>query len=271
MLEIEAYNETVTCFKTGSEFHGSVVMWAYAYILGDAMFDAGCPNARDELKEAIQDYQVKRIFISHTHEDHVGACSILQDDMTILAAPAAADELRSPAERTEFFRTVWGQPDPVSRFKEMPSTFRIGEMHFEVIPLPGHTDDMVGFFEPEKKWLFSADAVPVPSRKIIGMPDENIPAMISTLERVYELNLEILFDSHRGPVENPGEHIRTRIEFLKDFQNQVRELHSQGHGVEEIMEILELEGPWYLELTEERFGIHHMINSIIRNTPSSSI
>jgi glyoxylase-like metal-dependent hydrolase (beta-lactamase superfamily II) len=270
MLEIETYNEKVTCFKTGSEFHGNVVMWSYAYLLEDALFDAGCANARDELKKALQEYDVKRVFISHTHEDHIGACSILEDDMTIFATPAVAEELRNPLQLTEFFDTVWGQPDPVTKIETMPSSFDVGDMHFEVIPLPGHHANMVGFFEPDKKWLFSADAVPVPSRKKIGMPDENIPEMIVTLERIYKLDLEILFDSHRGPIENPGEHIKTRIDFLKDFQAQVRELHSEGRSVEEIMEVLELEGPWYLELTKDRFGIDFVINSLIHDEPSSS-
>jgi glyoxylase-like metal-dependent hydrolase (beta-lactamase superfamily II) len=271
MLEIEPYGKDVICIKTGSGQDGEVIMWSYSYMIGDALFDAGCANAREEFAEALREYHVESLYISHTHEDHVGACSTLEDDVTIYATPAATEELQNPIDLSEFFRTVWGQPDPVSKIEPMPDEFDIGDFHFDVIPLPGHKADMVGFYEPNRKWLFSADAVPVPTRKKIAMPDENIAELIVTLERIYEMDLEILFDSHRGPIENPKEHIKARIDFLKEFRSQARALHAEGKSIEEIQESLELDGPWYLELTKDRFGIHFMISSIIHDEPSSNV
>ena len=103
----------------------------------------------------------------------------------------------------------------------------------------------------------------------MGMPDENIPQTISTLEMIQNLDIEILFDSHRGPIEDPAEHIQKRIDYLREFQREVIKLHTEGKSVAEIQEALGLEGPWYLELTADRFGIDYVIESVIRDSDSN--
>jgi hypothetical protein len=100
------------------------------------------------------------------------------------------------------------------------------------------------------------------------MPDENIPQTIATLEKIEALNLNVLFDSHAGPIENPREHIQTRINHLKDLLTKVRKLHTKGRSVPEIIDDLQIEGPWYVEMTEGRFGIDHVIRSIISDEVS---
>jgi glyoxylase-like metal-dependent hydrolase (beta-lactamase superfamily II) len=129
---------------------------------------------------------------------------------------------------------------------------------------------MIGFYEKERGWLFSADAVPLPSRKQLAMPDENVTEMIATMEKIQDLNLNMLFDGHRGPVESPKEYIQKRIDYLKDIQISIKELHSQGHDIPEIQEKLGIEGPWYVDMTEGRFRIDHLIRSLLFDEVSLS-
>ncbi|MHA2377847.1 MAG: MBL fold metallo-hydrolase [Candidatus Thorarchaeota archaeon] len=270
MIEIVPYDDIVTCIKTGTEIDGSVVMWAYSYLIGDTLFDAGCPNAIEEFMEFVSSHPVKHVYVSHAHEDHSGGCSALAEKATIYATPPVSSALKDPEVLSDFFVMVWGQPEPVKVIAPMPDHFRVGDLNFEVISLPGHNKDMVGFYERERGWLFSADAVPVPSRKRLSMSDENIPQTIATLEKIQALNLNVLFDSHRGPVENPLEHIQTRIDHLKDLQMKVKELHAKGRSISEIQDDLQLEGPWYLEMTKDRFGIEFVIRSLILDDKSES-
>ena len=95
------------------------------------------------------------------------------------------------------------------------------------------------------------------------MPDENIHVMIKTLEKIAEMDIEILFDSHRGPITSPQEHVQARIDFLKDMRVKVLKLHKEGKTIPEIQEALELTGPWYLKMTQGRFGIDIFLNSLI--------
>ncbi|MFX0108035.1 MAG: MBL fold metallo-hydrolase [Candidatus Hodarchaeota archaeon] len=263
MIEIVPYNEIVTCVKTAAGDEGEPIMWTYSYRVGNSLFDAGCANAKDELMKYITAEPVEAVYITHTHEDHIGACSVLSKDSTIYATKPVAEELRSPEQLTDFFRMVWGQPDPVEEIEELGNSFDIGDLHFDIVPLPGHNKNMVGFYEPNRGWLFSSDAVPLPSRKRLGMPEENLPQMIATMERILELNLSVLFDSHRGPIENPQDHIQIRIDYLKEFQVKVKELHSHGKSLAEIQDELGIEGPWYLEYTKDRFGVEYVLKSLL--------
>jgi glyoxylase-like metal-dependent hydrolase (beta-lactamase superfamily II) len=172
-------------------------------------------------------------------------------------------ELIAPQKIGEFFDYVWGQPKPVSEVTIMSDTFSVGDLSFEVVPLPGHAADMVGFYEPEKRWFFSSDAVPLPSKKRMSMPEENIPQMVATMEKIRDMDIEILFDSHRGPIDSPREHIQIRIDYINMIKKEALILHEAGKSIDEIQESLGLDGPWYLELTKERFGIDHFLKSLL--------
>ncbi len=87
--------------------------------------------------------------------------------------------------------------------------------------------------------------------------------MVATMDKILAMDIDILFDSHRGPVESPHEYVRKRNDYLKETQQKALKLHQSGKSIEEIQQILELEGPWYLELTKGRFGIDFFIKSLL--------
>jgi glyoxylase-like metal-dependent hydrolase (beta-lactamase superfamily II) len=238
-------------------------MFVYAFLIRDALFDAGTGNALEEFEEFVSRKKINHVYISHSHEDHVGCLHIFDGKTKIYASALTEKELKDPQQIGEFFEYVWGQPKPVSNITLLPDIFHIEELTFEVVPLPGHAADMVGFYERNKKWFFSFDAVPLPSKKRIAMPEENIPLMIATMEKIRDTDIEILFDSHRGPIENPREHIQVRIDYINMIEKEARVLHESGKSIEEIQEALCLDGPWYLEMTKDRFGIDFFLRSLL--------
>ncbi len=150
---------------------------------------------------------------------------------------------------------------------EMSNHFEIGEMTFEVVDLPGHCPDtMVGFYEKHRKWFFSADCVPLPTKKKMATNDENVVQVIATMKKILDMDIEVLFDSHRGAIIEPAEHIRKRIDWLTELQSKARELHEEGLSIDEIKERLDLREPWYLGATNERFGVSYLIRSLIYDT-----
>jgi endoribonuclease LACTB2 len=269
MIEIAPYDELVTCVKTGSEMNGRVMMWQYSYLIDDVLIDAGCPNAADELNELRSMNPVRRIYVTHAHEDHAGGCSVFVQDAEVFARPSMAEAMMNPEVLNAFFTMAWGQPKAVSKVNPIPDEFEIGTLRFELLPLPGHTNDMTGFYEKEKRWLFSGDAMPFTPEKQLAMSDENVPETIKTMEMIQTLNLRVLFDGHVGPIENPREHIQTRIDYLKEIQNAVRDHCSQGLTVTEIQEKLKIVSPWWADMTEGRFCVANLIRSLIEDEPSS--
>ena len=263
MIEIVPYNDDITYIKTATERDGEAIMFVYAYLVRDTLFDAGCGNAIDEIREFAKKNEINHVYVSHSHEDHVGSLHAFDGNAKIYANEMTRKELIAPQKIGEFFDYVWGQPKPVSEVTIMSDTFSVGDLSFEVVPLPGHAADMVGFYEPEKRWFFSSDAVPLPSKKRMSMPEENIPQMVATMEKIRDMDIEILFDSHRGPIDSPREHIQIRIDYINMIKKEALILHESGKSIDEIQESLGLDGPWYLELTKERFGIDHFLKSLL--------
>lgn len=267
MFEEEAFNDDIIGLKTATAGpDGNAIMWVYAYRVCDAMFDAGCANARSELAAYLADVPIKEVYITHAHEDHIGSVDIFVGKATIHAWKSGIDLLRHPLEIGEFFQYVWGQPQAVNEVHALPKSFDVGRYRFDVVEVPGHMEDMVAFFEPDRRWLFSSDAVPLPTRKYIAMPDENIPRMISTMEHIQTLGVEVLFDSHRGPIDSPYEHIQKRIDYLKETRERVREMHSEGLSYSDMMMKLEIETPWYIEMTKDRFSVEFFLRSLLEDS-----
>lgn len=264
MFEVEPYSDEITLVKTATAMEdGKPIMWAIAYLVEDIMIDSGCPNALEDLEKYAAKTEVSKIYVTHPHEDHYGGCSVFAPHSTIYAAKPDIKILKDPPVYPDFFQFVWGQPKPLADVEKLPSRFAVGNFEFEVIPLPGHWQHMVGFYEPHRKWLFSADAVPLPTRKFIAMPEENIPLMVETMKKIAEMDISVLFDAHKGPVENPKDHIQARIDFIKDIQKRALILHEEGLSIQEIQDRLDLQGPWYIGLTEYRFRIDHFLNSLL--------
>lgn len=267
MLEVEKFEKTISCIKTASSLGKEAIMWVYAYQVGNVVFDAGCANAIKELQGHKAEFPVDRVFVTHNHEDHYGGCGGFLPSATIFARPATMQTIKKPFRLNEFFRFVWGQPEPVKQVKMMPDSFRVDKYHFEVVDLSGHCLEMVGFWEADQGWLFASDAVPLPSRKMIAMLEENVPMMIQRMKEIQALDVKILFDAHRGPVPNPRAHIQTRIDFLVELKDQVFSLHQEGLSIQEIKKTLGFAEPWYLSNTEGRFAIDHLIRSLLEDQP----
>ncbi|MFX1301110.1 MAG: MBL fold metallo-hydrolase [Promethearchaeota archaeon] len=267
MLEATPFDDQVTCIKTASPLGEQAIMWVYAYLVEDVLFDAGCANALSELQELTKKRSVRRVYVTHYHEDHYGGCAAFVPNADVFVGSITLESVHKPYSLSQFFQWVWGEPKPVKeaqKFEE--SNISVGKLNFEVVDLSGHCEEMFGFWEPEKGWFFSADAVPLPSRKQMAMPEENIPRMINRMKEIRDLDVKVLFDGHRGPIPNPRDHIETRINYLSQLQRRVLSMAETGKTIPEIKTELGFPEPWYLPNTEGRFEIEHLIRSLLEDS-----
>ncbi|SAK61001.1 MBL fold metallo-hydrolase [Caballeronia ptereochthonis] len=163
---------------------------------------------------------------THTHSDHIGGH---HEFAHTLVHELEADNLRSPRERGTLLASVLGEK-AIRRYREagypfdgdlitaLPSAeyvmsdyairaatvseivkegniVDLGDRHFEVLHLPGHSPGSIGLWEAATGTLFSGDAIyDGPLLDEIGGAD--IPTYVRTMKRLRELPVQVVHAGH---------------------------------------------------------------------------
>lgn len=136
------------------------------YVIGDeATKEAIVIDPGDEseiLLEALRarDWQVRYVLLTHAHFDHIGAVA---DVVEATEAPVAVHPLELPLLRAKggalmFEMDIRPCPEP-DMLLEPGKPLDIGNFHFEVLFVPGHSEGHVAFYLPAAKAVFSGDVL----------------------------------------------------------------------------------------------------------------
>jgi len=71
----------------------------------------------------------------------------------------------------------------------------LGDRHFEVLHLPGHTPGSIGLWEPESGTLFSGDAI-YDGPLLDMLPESDRVAYVATMKRLRELPVYVVHGGH---------------------------------------------------------------------------
>jgi glyoxylase-like metal-dependent hydrolase (beta-lactamase superfamily II) len=225
----------LTRLRMAPTFLGRPVREVSAYAFADLLIDTGPRSTASRLVEWCRGGPVRRVLLTHHHEDHIGGTAALQEDLGLPilgpagAVPIFAEGLRMPLYR----RIVWrGQPRTF-RVEPLGETVEGEGYRLRVIPTPGHAFSHVCFFEEGRRWLFSGDLY-VHERVKLLRRIEDVWQHLDSLKRVLALEPELLICDHAGILEHAQERLRRKIQYWEDLAGQARALREQGLGVEEI-------------------------------------
>ncbi len=84
---------------------------------------------------------------------------------------------------------------PVTRAVEEGDIIDIGDRHFEVLHLPGHSPGSMGLWEAASGTLFSGDAI-YDGPLLDDLPDSDVTAYIATMKRLKELPVQVVHGGH---------------------------------------------------------------------------
>jgi glyoxylase-like metal-dependent hydrolase (beta-lactamase superfamily II) len=134
---------------------------------------------------------------------------------------------------------------------------------FEVIHTPGHADDHVALFEADRGWLFTGDLYLAPRLKVLR-DDEDVHAMIRSLQRLVALAPAVVFCQHRGVVDDGAEMLRRKLRSLVELGERIRALRERGLEEEEIARALPGDDLIWRLWTGGHFAKRHFVRAFLR-------
>lgn len=230
----------ITRFDLARTIAGRGRYWTSAYLVGGLLIDSGPAYAAGELLDALNGVDLNCIFITHTHEDHIGGNAPLQrrqPHLEIMAHPLALPVLADPRRQQPlhpYRRVYWGWPGPSqARQVEAGQQIKAGDYCFQVLFTPGHTRDHCCLYEPQQGWLFTGDLY-------VGGKDRAIRAgsdiweIIRSMKRLSALPAKHLFPGCARVRDNPAEVLADKAAYLEDLGGRILDLHQKGWDISAI-------------------------------------
>ncbi|MXR51491.1 MBL fold metallo-hydrolase [Halovenus sp. WSH3] len=160
-----------------------------AYVVTDGEGLVVDPAARDEELDAVVAADVEHVAVTHHHPDHVGA---------------VADYA------TEFDLTVWARYGRETAFEsaagiEPDRTFKPGERlpaeGVTAVDTPGHAPEHTAFALADG--FVSGDLAVAEGSVVVGAPEGDMRAYLTSLRRVHAANPDRLYPGHGPVIETP--------------------------------------------------------------------
>ena len=139
------------------------------------------------------------VIVTHPHPDHFEAIARWAGTSTLVAAHRDAKIF------LEDFARLWQEttgrtlPNFTIDFFLQPGTLQVGEHTFRVIETPGHAPGSICLYLENERALFSGDVIFAKSFGRFDLPGGDPVQLIKSIERLLELDVEILAPGH-GPV-----------------------------------------------------------------------
>lgn len=268
MITVDTFqHETVKGYKFGYSPFGKPKMHVHVYYIDGLLIDTGHSHASREVLRHVTELDVREIFITHHHEDHTGNLNRLQQHFNCPAyASEACCELMKKPPKISFAQHIfWGDRPPNHQLISHKKSIRTDKYMFQIIPIPGHAIDMVALYEPNKKWLFSADLY-VHHYINYFMKNESVVQQIESVKRILELDFEVLFCAHSPKFTGGKALLEKKLIFLENFYAQVSELYEKGNTATQIFKQLNFKENQYIKLLSHgNLSKMNMVKSVIRD------
>lgn len=192
-----------------------------AYVLGRAsslLLDPA--NRTDELDAAVARRDVAHVAVTHHHGDHTSAL---------------------PTYASEADATVWARAGRADGFEDATGiapdrTFRTGttietaDGTVTVVDTPGHAPEHVAFAWSTSagEELATGDLAVEPGTVVIGHPEGDMRAYLSSLRRLHARDPETLYPGHGDPIQEPRSTLRRLIDHRLDREDRVRRAVQDG-------------------------------------------
>lgn len=271
MIVAEDFGE-ITQIKMGRNLDGQVLYWVAAYLVDNLLIDTGCHHTAEELLAYLKDKPIKQAFITHYHEDHIGGCALLQQQLSLnlLAQPLTIELAGNTPALYPYQELVWGYPE-TANIEPLPGNeLKTANHTFKVINTPGHSPDHTVLIEPEYGWCFSGDLFVSEKIKVLR-PEENVYEIMQSLHKLLEYDLaadkELALYTSIGKIVPKGRGaIKACLDYLQSIGLEAGRLRREENlSTEKIVDRLFGGESTMVTLTDGQFAGKNLIDSLLGN------
>lgn len=140
----------------------------------------------EKIADAIGNFKVNYILLTHAHFDHVGALKYLKENFggEILMHKGDISLLENAPLVAGYFGISVQQPPPPDNFVEDGDIITAGNLKIKVIHVPGHSPGGVAYYmDLEEKHLFTGDILFAGSVGRTDLPGGNWNLLISGIKQ----------------------------------------------------------------------------------------
>lgn len=264
MLTQKHFGEIIE-FKTARTLFGKPLYPTHFYFFDGLLIDTGPPHTSSEVMETVTKLPIKKVIITHQHEDHTGNCAVLQEKLglPLYAHPETIRALANPPAIQIYRKIMWGDQEaavlrPVGNFVDTDS-YRL-----KVIHTGGHSADHTCYYEPENGWLFTGDFY-LGENLNVFMAGENIVEHLRGLQTLISLEPKIIFCGLKGKLDNAAERLQRKYNSWWELCCKVIAMHNAGASRRKILKDAFGGEIFFFYFSQSNWGRRYMLDTIIDN------
>ncbi len=203
---------------------------------GLVLIESGPETTFNHLIEAIEklgfDWKaIKHLFLSHIHFDHAGAAwKFAQNGTKVYVHPVGLPHLQNPEKLWNSAAMIygddmdrlWGKMEPIDENLlvgvDDGDEIQIGNSNFKVIYTPGHAVHHNAYQLDNVIFTGDAAGVKIENGPVVPPcppPDINVELWLTSIQKMKNLNPEVIYLTHFGRIQNPQKHF-DELEFMLD-------------------------------------------------------
>lgn len=235
------------------------------YHFGDTLIDTGPANQWRFVKPFVQSKPIKRLLLTHHHEDHSGNAQRIADmlDLVPMAPELAHPKLDRGYKTPLLQRFIWGSPQPV-KTSVLPEQLELDEYGLlQAVHTPGHARDLHCFVLAQQGWLFSGDLYIANKLKYLRI-DEDLEQLMLSIKRILQFEFDVVFCPHKGIDEQGRQGLVEKLDFLYQLSASAQQAAKAGKEPAQVRD--ELVGPEDMmgRMTGYNLSKTNLINSALK-------
>lgn len=223
---------------------------------GLILIETGPESTFETLTKAISNAgydwkDIKHVLLTHIHFDHAGAAwKFAENGAKIYVHPIGLPHLQNP-ERLwnsakmiyqDQMEVLWGHMDPIDENLLVPAedgdTIEIGNLTFNVHYTPGHAIHHNAYQLGNS--IFTGDVAGVVIKNGLVQPpcpppDINVELWKQSIQKLRNLNPEVLYLTHYGKLTKLQEHLNKLEKELDDWANWMKPHYDKGTDADKII------------------------------------